>query len=168
LERAASASDSSASGSVAPSLPCRCHAPKEAASRRCRMGHGIHATTTGPLGAGLPARDASVTSKPSGSALSAELDSPASHLASDPLTRSGRGARREAQGSIAPGASDASASRRVATAVVWLCSVAESFVTGPIRRRNIAKMATLGWKGPTVSWPRRQRSITPLVRKELQ
>src|SRR6266404_4784723 len=56
--RAASASDSSASGSVAPSLPCRCHAPKEAASRRCRMGHGIHATTTGPLGAGLPARGA--------------------------------------------------------------------------------------------------------------
>ena len=37
------------------------------------MGHGIHATTTGPLGAGLPARDSSVTSKPSGSALSAEL-----------------------------------------------------------------------------------------------
>ena len=85
-----------------------------------------------------------------------------------PLTRSGPGVRREAQGSIAPGASDASASRRVASAVVWLCSVAESFVTGPIRRRNIAKMATLGWKGPAVSWPRRQRSITPLVRKELQ
>ena len=37
------------------------------------MGHGIHATTTGPLGAGLPARDSSVTSKPSGSALSAAL-----------------------------------------------------------------------------------------------
>ena len=85
-----------------------------------------------------------------------------------PLTRPGPGARREAQGSIAPGASDATASRRVASAVVWLCSVAESFVTGPIRRRNIAKMATLGWKGPTVFWPRRQRSITPLVRKELQ
>ena len=37
------------------------------------MGHGIHATATGPVGAGLPARDSSVTSKPSGSALSAEL-----------------------------------------------------------------------------------------------
>src|SRR3989442_10493829 len=35
-------------------VPCRCHAPKEAASRRCRMGHGIHATTSGPLGTGLP------------------------------------------------------------------------------------------------------------------
>ena len=76
MERAASASDSSASGSVAPSLPCRCHAAEGGGEQAVSHGsrhHGIHATTTGPLGAGLPARDSSVTSKPSGSALSAEL-----------------------------------------------------------------------------------------------
>ena len=98
-----------------------------------------------------------------------DATTPASHLASDPLDAiwsPGLGARlkdrshwrlrthRPAAESPAP--------------VVSLCSVAESFVTGPIRRRNIAKMATLGWKGPTVFWPRRQRSITALVRKEPQ
>ena len=47
------------------------------------MGHGIHATTTGPLGAGLPARDSSVTSKPSGSALSAALSQVVASMAKD-------------------------------------------------------------------------------------
>ena len=47
MERAARASDSSASGSVTPSLPCRCHAAEGGGEQA--VSHGVTASTQRPL-----------------------------------------------------------------------------------------------------------------------